>query len=81
VLLEWGSHSAFSRLALITVNFEEKKTTQATRRGILFQQHFFNCCTHFTRNDTLPLFRHFALEADNFYIYIDFSAMKRKFLF
>ena len=29
VLLQWGSHSAFSRLALITIKFEKRKTKQA----------------------------------------------------
>ena len=69
--MEWGSHSAFTRLALITINFL-KKTTQAIRRAISFRHTFFKRCTEFTRNETLPLLRHFALEADNFSSYSDY---------
>ena len=68
-----GSHSAFSLLALITINFEnEKKIKQAIGRAILFQhKYFFKRRAQFTLKNTLQLLRNFALEADNFSSYFD----------
>ena len=62
--MEWGSHSAYSRLALITINLKKKYTGHSKSHFIL--AHNFKCCIEFTRHNTLPLLRHFALEADYF---------------
>jgi len=72
VLLEWGSHSAFSRLALITINFERKKNYTGHSKSNFILAPFVNCCTQFTRNNTIPLLRHFALEADKVSSCIDY---------
>jgi len=70
VLLEWGSHSAFTRLALITINFEKNYTGHSKSNFISAQ--IFKLRTQFTCNKSLPLLRHFALEADNFSSYFDY---------
>jgi len=52
------------------INLKKIYTGHSKRNFILAQ--IFNCCTEFTRNNTLPLLRHFALEADNFSSYFDY---------
>ena len=68
--MEWGSLSEFSRLALNTINFD--KTPHRPFEEQFYFSTKFNCCTQFTRDNTLPLLRHFALEADNFSSYFDY---------
>ena len=68
--MECGSHSAFSRLALITINFQKHYTGHSKSNFVLAQN--LNCCTQFTHNNTLQLLRHFALEADNISSYFDY---------
>ena len=72
MLLERESHFAFSRLALITINFGEKKNYTGHSKSNFILAQIFNCCTEFTRNSTLPLLRHFALEADNLSSYFNY---------
>jgi len=70
MLLQCGSHSAHSRLALITINLKKKYTGHSKSNFIL--AHIFKCCTEFTHHNTLPVLRHFALEAENFSSYFDY---------
>jgi hypothetical protein len=55
---------------IFTISANHGNTTQVIRRAILFQAKFF--CTEFTRNNTLSLLRHFAVEADNFSSYFGY---------
>ena len=72
MLLQWGSHSAFSRLALITINFEKKNYTGHSKSNFISAQ-IFKRCTEFIRSNTLPTaFDIFALGADNFSSYFDY---------
>ena len=66
VLLEWGSHSALSRLALITINLKKNYTGHSESNFISAQ--ISKRCTEFTRSNTLPLLRYFALEARELFV-------------
>jgi len=51
--------------------FKKKNYTGHSKRNFILAQSV-NCCTLFTRNNTLPLLRNFALEADKIASYIDY---------
>jgi hypothetical protein len=52
VLLEWGSHSAFSQLALNAIKFEKKPLHRPFEKQFYFSTTFSKRRTEFTRNKT-----------------------------
>jgi len=58
----------------------KKKNYTGHSKSNIISAQIFKCCTEFTRNNTLPLLRHFALEADNFSSYFDYFQDEEKIL-
>jgi len=74
-LVDGGVIGVGIKFCIFTISTNHDKLKKKLHRPFEEQFYFstiFNCCTQFTRSNTLPLLRHFALEANNSSSYSDY---------
>ena len=67
-----GVGITFCTFTISTNHDKLKKKYTGYSKSNFILAHIFKCCTEFTRHNTLPLLRYFALEAENFSSYFDY---------